>query len=134
MKNSYHFILIDDSSFDLLIYEKLLQKNQVAKSIKAFLSARVALEFITTHGKEMPPSVLMLDVQLPGMNGFEFLEKFHELSEEIKNKFTIFMLSSTIDDADILKASLNPYIIEMLNKPLNIQDLIAKLHTSHLPD
>lgn len=134
MKNSYHFILIDDSSFDLLIYEKLLQKNQVAKSIKAFLSARVALEFITTHGKEMPPSVLMLDVQLPGMNGFEFLEKFHELSEEIKNKFTIFMLSSTIDDADILKANLNPYIIEMLNKPLNIQDLIAKLHTSHLPD
>jgi response regulator RpfG family c-di-GMP phosphodiesterase len=134
MKNSYHFILIDDSSFDLLIYEKLLKKNEVAKSIRPFLSARVALEYIIQNGAEMPPSVLMLDVQIPGMNGFEFLDKFHELSEMIKKKFTIFMLSSTIDDKDILKANQNPYIVEMLNKPLNIQDLISKIQASHLPE
>jgi len=127
MSPLYHFILIDDSNFDLFIYEKLIVKSGIANSVKAFNSARLALEYITKEQLEIPESVILLDLQLPGMNGFEFIDQFHHLPEELKNKIKIFMLSSTIDNNDIEKARLSPYIIDLLSKPLEIPVLQAKL-------
>ena len=127
MSPLYHFILIDDSNFDLFIYEKLIVKSGIANSVKAFNSARLALEYITKEQLEIPESIILLDLQLPGMNGFEFIDQFHHLPEELKNKIKIFMLSSTIDNNDIEKARLSPYIIDLLSKPLEIPLLQAKL-------
>src|SRR3982750_3471981 len=98
MSPLYHFILIDDSNFDLFIYEKLIVKSGIANSVKAFNSARLALEYIVKEQSEIPESIILLDLQLPGMNGFEFIDQFHHLSEELKSKIKIFMLSSTIDN------------------------------------
>lgn len=127
MSPLYHFILIDDSNFDLFIYEKLIVKSGIANSVKPFNSARLALEYITKEQSKIPESIILLDLQLPGMNGFEFIDQFHHLPDELKNKFKIFMLSSTIDNNDIEKARLSPYIIDLLSKPLEIPLLQAKL-------
>ena len=123
----YDFILIDDSTFDLFIYEKLIVKSGMANSIKAFSSARLALEHIIKEQLNIPESIILLDLQLPGMNGFELIDQFHLLSDELKNRFKIFMLSSTIDNNDIEKARVSPYIIDLLSKPLEIPLLQAKL-------
>lgn len=123
----YHFILIDDSSFDLFIYEKLIVKSGIANSVKAFNSARLALEYLISEENNIPDSVILLDLQLPGMNGFEFVDKFHSVSDALKNKIKIFMLSSTIDSTDIEKARASPYILDLLSKPLEMPLLQAKL-------
>jgi CheY-like chemotaxis protein len=129
MPSLYNFLLIDDSTFDLFIYEKLIVKSGISQSVKTFNSARVALEYITKEQNELPEMIILLDLQLPGMNGFEFIDRFHELPQPVKDKIKIFMLSSTIDTNDIEKAKESPYIIDLLPKPLEISLLQQKLNS-----
>ncbi|TDE18175.1 response regulator [Dyadobacter psychrotolerans] len=120
-------ILIDDSAFDLFIYEKLLIKSGITRTVKTFNSAREALKYLTTEESRLPETVILLDLQMPDMNGFEFIEAFGSVSEEIKSKIRIFMLSSTIDSRDIEKAKSSPDILDLLPKPLEIDLLKRKL-------
>ena len=120
-------ILIDDSAFDLFIYEKLLIKSGIAKTVKTFNSAREALKYLNDEGHILPQTVILLDLQMPDMNGFEFIEEFGKVSIDLKNKIKIFMLSSTIDTGDIEKAKDSPDIIDLLSKPLEIDLLRKKL-------
>jgi response regulator RpfG family c-di-GMP phosphodiesterase len=125
--NLIDIILIDDSAFDLFIYEKLLIKSGITRTVKTFNSAREALKFLIKEEGVLPQTVILLDLQMPDMNGFEFVEEFTLLSETLKNKVKIFMLSSTIDSRDIDEARSSPYIIELLPKPLEIELLKYKL-------
>jgi CheY-like chemotaxis protein len=123
----FDIILIDDSTFDLFIYEKLLFKSGIANTVKTFSSAREALNYLVTEGNELPETVILLDLQMPDMNGFEFIEAFKCVSDNLKSKIKIFMLSSTIDTRDIEKAKASPEIIDLLPKPLEIDLLKRKL-------
>jgi len=120
-------ILIDDSAFDLFIYEKLLIKSGITRTVKSFNSAREALKYLVTEESRLPETVILLDLQMPDMNGFEFIEAFGSVPESIKNKIRIFMLSSTIDSRDIEKARSSPDILDLLPKPLEIDLLKSKL-------
>ncbi|MDQ6480759.1 response regulator [Dyadobacter sp. LHD-138] len=120
MTNQFDFILIDDSAFDLFIYEKLIFKSGIGNSVKAFNAAQDALDFLVEEGENLPKTVILLDLQMPGMNGFEFIEQFDLLPESLKNKTRIYMLSSTIDTRDIEKAKASLHIIDLLSKPLEI--------------
>lgn len=120
MTAQFDFILIDDSAFDLFIYEKLILKSGIGKSVRPFNSAQDALEFLMKEGDNLPHTVILLDLQMPGMNGFEFVEQFDSLPESIQNKIRIYMLSSTIDTRDIDKANASSHIIELLSKPLEV--------------
>lgn len=125
--NLINVMLIDDSAFDLFIYEKLLIKSGITSTVKTFNSAREALKFLITKEPELPETVILLDLQMPDMNGFEFIENFALVPDSLKNKIKIFMLSSTIDSRDIEKAVSSPYIIDLLPKPLEINQLKNKL-------
>ena len=120
MTNQFDFILIDDSAFDLFIYEKLIFKSGIGNSVKAFNAAQDALDFLVEEGEHLPKTVILLDLQMPGMNGFEFIEQFDLLPQSLKNKTRIYMLSSTIDTRDIEKAKASLHIIDLLSKPLEI--------------
>jgi CheY-like chemotaxis protein len=128
MTNQFDFILIDDSAFDLFIYEKLILKSGIGNSVKPFNAAQDALDFIVGEGDNLPETVILLDLQMPGMNGFEFIDQFDLLHESLKNKIRIYMLSSTIDTRDIEKAKASIHIIDLLSKPLEIGLLKSILH------
>ena len=127
MKPLLHFFLIDDSAFDLFIYEKLLIKSGITDSVKTFNSARDALKHLVTHADILPASIILLDLQMPDMNGFEFIDEFDHLPAMLQEKIRIFMLSSTIDTRDIDKAKASQHIIDLLPKPLEIATLKKKL-------
>lgn len=127
MTSLLHFFLIDDSAFDLFIYEKLLKKSGITDSVKTFNSARDALKFLLGEGSALPETIILLDLQMPDMNGFEFIDEFDHLPDLLKSRIRIFMLSSTIDTRDIEKAKASPYIIDLLPKPLEIAFLKKKL-------
>jgi len=127
MKPLLHFFLIDDSAFDLFIYEKLLIKSGITDSVKTFNSARDALKHLVSHADILPASIILLDLQMPDMNGFEFIDEFDHLPAMLQEKIRIFMLSSTIDTRDIDKAKASQHIIDLLPKPLEIATLKKKL-------
>jgi len=130
MSAQFNFLLIDDSAFDLLIYEKLLLKSGISKTVKTFNSARDALKYLLDEGTALPETVILLDLQMPDMNGFEFIEEYDSAPNFMKEKIRVFMLSSTIDSRDIEKAKASLHIIDLLPKPLDIASLKLKLSTN----
>ncbi|REA62762.1 response regulator [Dyadobacter luteus] len=120
-------ILIDDSAFDLFIYEKLLQKSGLTRSVKTFNSAREALQYLIAEEERLPETLILLDLQMPDMNGFEFVDSYDNVSDRLKSKIKIYMLSSTIDSRDIERAKSSPNIIDLLSKPLDIPLLKDRL-------
>lgn len=123
------FIIIDDSVFDQFTQEKLLLKSGLTETVRIFGLAQEAIEYLAAQGKDMPETVILLDLQMPGINGFEFTEHYGRLPEYIKARVRLFMISSTVDVSDIERAEANPHIIQLLPKPLEIpllKELLGK--------
>lgn len=123
------FIIIDDSVFDLFTQEKLLLKSGLAQTVRPFNSASDAMDYLKLSDETFPETVILLDLQMPGINGFEFTEHYASLPVSLRSKIKLFMISSTVDAVDIEEANTNPYIIELLSKPLEIpvlRELLGK--------
>ena len=127
MASQYTFILIDDSKLDIFIHERLVKISGLSTSIITFNSAIAALEYLSSEGLQLTETVILLDLQLPDMNGMEFIEHYSQLPNSIKSNIKIYMLSSTVDPGDIQKANSNPYIKNILSKPLSIEVLKKEL-------
>jgi response regulator RpfG family c-di-GMP phosphodiesterase len=127
MPKQYKFLLVDDSLLDLFIHKKMIAISNIAESITTFNSAEEALEYLQENDSNMEESIMLLDLQMPGMNGFKFIEVFATLSDNIKNALRIFILSSTVDQGDIKLAKENPYIEDMISKPVDVNALKIKL-------
>lgn len=114
------FIIVDDSVFDLFTQEKLLLKSGLAQHVRTFNSAQLAIDYLSEQGNAMPETVILLDLQMPGIDGFEFTKHFGLLPEAVRKQIRLYMISSTVDMADIAQAESNPHIIQLLPKPLEI--------------
>lgn len=114
------FIIVDDSEFDLFTQEKLLIKSGLAQRVRSFNAAQLAIDYLREQGADMPETVILLDLQMPGIDGFEFTKHFGLLPDEVRMRVRLYMISSTVDVSDIEQAESNPYILQLLSKPLEI--------------
>ncbi len=121
------FILIDDNPFDLKVNERIILHGELASSVKPFTSAKVALKFIQDQGITTDLTIILLDIQMPEMDGFAFLAAFNRLADDIKKGYTILMLSSTLDEFDLRRVYVNPDAVAFLSKPLDFKALKAQL-------
>ena len=123
-----HFIIIDDSQLDCFIGEKIIQITGKLSSVKTFSQATEAFEFIKNSDHKVDDfiTVIMLDIQMPVMNGFQFVEAFEELREDIKSHYAIFMFSSSINENDKNRMENHPSIRKFYNKPIS-KDIIASI-------
>ena len=114
-------MVIDDSEMDLYIAETLIKKYSFASTTIIMDSAEEALEYLVLNEnrKEGLPDMILLDINMPGMNGFEFLDAYSNLSDAIKKDCNIFMLSTSLHPADKQKALRNCCVKDFINKPLN---------------
>ena len=121
-------MLIDDNEVDLKINAKLISLTQLFDEIIVCQSGEDALNYFVKHAEtpELLPNFVLLDIQMPEMDGFEFLDHYKMLSKSLTENCQVAMLSSTLDFGDIKRAEANPYVLKLLRKPLSIPEL-AKL-------
>lgn len=118
-ENRYNnVLLIDDSEIDNLYNKGIMEKKGFCKAINTKTSARIALEEIKNTGNENLPDVIFLDIMMPDMDGFSFLEEFAKLSSDIHKKCKVILLSSSDSFKDLNRANKNPLVRKFLNKPL----------------
>ena len=120
-------LLIDDNDIDNFINERMITTNMFSKTVVIKNSAEAALQFLKDNeGSESAmPQLIFLDLNMPEMDGFGFLEEFEKLSERVKKNAKVIVLSSSISPEDINRASTNQYVVKYVNKPLNEKYLEA---------
>jgi response regulator RpfG family c-di-GMP phosphodiesterase len=112
-------LLIDDSYIDNLISRKILENNRYAENIIVIDSAHAAVDYLenSIRNRENIPEIIFLDIRMPEMDGFDFLNKLNLLNiadQEIK----IYMLSSSLDPGDLKKVKENHLVERFIGKPL----------------
>lgn len=120
-------MLVDDNEIDNIINEKIIEANSFADSILVFQTGQEALDYLANHqdNEEALPEIVFLDINMPIMDGFQFLEDFENFSDTVLSKCKIIMLSSSISPKDIDRAASSRYVKKYLNKPLNARYLEA---------
>ncbi|MFC4817015.1 response regulator [Flavobacterium sp. GCM10023249] len=125
MKANYTFLLIEDNAIDQLVTKQLLCKTLGIDNINIVDNGKEALQWITNNVENLDNSlVILLDINMPVMNGFQFLKEYEALPEGVKKQTLIFMLSSTLSNEDLDKIKKSSCVKTLLNKPLSIQKLL----------
>jgi CheY-like chemotaxis protein len=120
-------MLIDEDEIDNIINQKIIESNNFSEKVLVFQTGTEALDFLRVNSKnaENLPDLIFLDINMPIMDGFQFLEEFEKLDSPILDKSKIIMLSSSISPRDIDRAASNRFVKKYLNKPLNSRYLQA---------
>ncbi len=115
-----HVLLIDDNKIDNYIAKHNITKSKIAKKIDIHTSAIDALEYLEPlkSNPEEFPDIIFLDIQMPEMNGFGFLEEFKKYPEAIHAQCKIIMLTSSNDPEDIKHSLQYPFVKKFFTKPL----------------
>ena len=116
------FIIVDDDSTNNIICKLSLSRLCPSIEIKTFLNPEKALHYIKTYyetKEDTTPTVLFLDINMPIISGWKFLEIFNNFSDAIKAQFKFYMLTASIDHLDQEKAASNLRIEKYLSKPLS---------------
>lgn len=124
MNNSLDLIcIIDDDPIYTFAVRKLLKINNFSDNQLVFKNGKEALDGLITmrNKKDNLPDVILLDINMPIMDGWEFLEAF-KISNFNKD-IPIFITSSSVDNLDIRKATTNTLVNGYISKPLNNQSL-----------
>ncbi len=113
-------LLIDDNYIDNFVTSRLLESCKFADNIVVRQSSAEAIEAL--RDGSLTPDVIFLDLRMPVMDGFEFLQEFDKL-EINKEAIKVFMLSSSLDPTDLRRSHANKYITQFVHKPITKQVL-----------
>ncbi|MEI6584483.1 MAG: response regulator [Sediminibacterium sp.] len=126
--------LIDDDKIYQFTATMILEATGLTNSIAAFLNGKDAIGFLkdpNTAQNSQLPDIIFLDINMPVMNGWEFLEEFQQFSASLSQPIKIYLVSSSVDESDINKSKKYPSVTDYVIKPLN-RDKYRQLLTSQV--
>lgn len=115
--------MIDDDKYLNLIHSQILRAAGYKNSITTFSNAQDALteieDLVAAHDEL--PEVIFLDIQMPGIDGFQFLKEFERLVHQSPGRCEVYMLSSAINPQTEIRAKSFKSVHKMVHKPLDLQ-------------
>lgn len=121
MSNYKTCLLIDDNYIDNFVTRRILEGGDFAEKVIVTQSASEAIASL--QAGTVKPDVIFLDIRMPVMGGFEFLQEYDKINIENKQAIKIFMLSSSLDPTDLKKSTNNKYITQFIHKPITQKTL-----------
>ena len=124
-------LLIDDNPADNIFHKIRIKEANVCDTIQIATNGPMALAYLAKAGEtdnpDAPPrpDLIFLDINLPGMDGFDFLDEYHQLAENLKSTAIIVMLTTSLNPDDRQRALRYSEVSDFENKPLTV----AKIKT-----
>ncbi len=122
-------LLVDDDEVNNFFNKSLLTRQlQFKGEIKICVNGKEALEYLETEiqkGIYNSPDLIFLDINMPVMNGFEFMTHYEQLPENMKAKIVVCMLTSSLNEEDIEKAQQFDSLREYIHKPLGVEECLS---------
>src|SRR3984957_9747738 len=123
---SVSVLLVDDDEINNFISIKLIKKALLNTEIMACLNGKFAIDQLVEIQRKDPdkmPDYILLDINMPIMNGWEFLDEYKRLNIDPVGKCKIFIISSSVFSNDINKARSYPLVKDFISKPLSVEKI-----------
>ncbi|UPZ14853.1 response regulator [Flavobacterium humidisoli] len=113
-------MIIDDNLIDLYIISRMVTQNNFGKNVLHYTEAQEAMKYLQENQDNISklPQIIFVDIYMPLMSGFEFMEAYDKLSAALKNYCKTYIISSTIDNEDIARSSSNTNVVSFHVKPI----------------
>jgi CheY-like chemotaxis protein len=118
-------LFIDDDTITLMLCKMVISKSLFSKEIVTAKNGKEALQYFNTlkqantNAQLSKPQLIFLDLNMPVMSGWEFLDSFSTPEYSEFNNTKVIILSSTIDPEDLEKSNKYPMVIDFLSKPIS---------------
>jgi CheY-like chemotaxis protein len=122
-------MLVDDSAIDNFVNKKVMARYNFTEKVNEFSKAYEALNYLAEVESDTEaeiPSILFLDLEMPQINGFEFLDKFEHMSPKMRKNISIVILTSSVNPADLERCVKHRSVLTYIHKPLmknNLDDI-----------
>jgi CheY-like chemotaxis protein len=123
MKKYNTVLMIDDNDIDGYVTKKIIEKSDFAKNVIIKKSGVKALEYLKSNdsSRKSFPDIIFLDLRMPEMDGFKFLDEFEKLSNDSINNCKIVVFSSSIDADDYNRVNKNKFVKKFIRKPISME-------------
>ncbi len=123
--NKINLAVIDDDEMYVLTVKKLLERIKFTERTVYFENGKVALNYFDEYinKADLIPELVLLDLNMPVTNGWQFIKEFRKLKTKIDKKITIYMISNTINEEEIRRAKEIEEVTEFVCKPVTMQTL-----------
>jgi CheY-like chemotaxis protein len=115
--------IVDDDDIFQFTTKIKFEKLGLAEDVMIFNDGEEAIQFIQSGNKEDMPEILLLDINMPIVDGWDFLELFEKVPKEKQQRIKILMLSSSINPDDVKRAEANPFVVDYITKPISDADV-----------
>ncbi len=124
MDSKIDLLVIDDDDINIFIIKKIVEKTGYNINMVAKTNGQFAIDYLSTiaENNENFPQLVLIDINMPVLNGWEFLEAYDKLG--ISKRVDMYMLSSSVYENDIEKAKTYKTVKGFISKPLSINRLI----------
>lgn len=123
MDTKINLLVIDDDDINIFIIKKIVEKTGYNVNMVSKANGLLAIDHLkSTMGQDSFPHLILIDINMPVLNGWEFLETYEELN--ITERVDMYMLSSSVYENDIEKAKTYAKVKGFISKPLSIERLI----------